>query len=51
MVGRTTIYSSTEAKYLDITFDQKLKFHTYIEQIVTKATKYILAVVGIAKSR
>ena len=50
-VGRTTIHPSTEAKYLGVTFDQKLKFHTHIEQIVAKATKYALAVGGIAKSR
>ena len=51
MVGRTTIHPSTEAKYLGVTFDQKLKFRTHIEQIVAKATKYALAVAGIAKSR
>ena len=50
-IGGATIQPSPEAKYLGVTFDQKLKFRTHIEQIVAKTTKYALAIAGIAKSR
>ena len=40
-INGTTIQPSKEAKYLGVTFDQKLKFH-----VVAKGTKYALAIVG-----
>ena len=45
------IHPSPEAKYLGITFDQKLKFRTHLGQIVAKGTKYALAIARIAKSK
>ena len=42
-IGETTIHPSSEAKYLGIIFDQKLKFRSHVEQIVRKETKYALA--------
>src|SRR5438046_794867 len=50
-ISGTIIHPSSEAKYLGITFDQKLKFRSHVEQIVAKGTKYALAIAGIAKSR
>ena len=50
-VGGTTIHPSSEAKYLGVTFDQKLKFRSHIERIVAKGTKYAFVIAGIAKSR
>ena len=49
-IDRTTIHPSREAKYLGVTFDQKLKFRSHVEQVVAKGTKYALAIAGIAKS-
>ena len=49
-IDRTTIRPSREAKYLGVTFDQKLKFRSHVEQVVAKGTKYALAIAGIAKS-
>ena len=46
----TTITPSTEAKYLGVIFDQKLKFRYHLEHITDKGTKYALAIAGIAKS-
>src|SRR5437762_7673861 len=45
-VGGTTIHPSSEAKYLGVTFDQKLKFPSHIERIVAKGTKYAFAIAG-----
>ena len=39
-----------EVKYLDITFDQNLKFKSHLDQVVKKGTKFGVAIVGIAKS-
>src|SRR5438874_526640 len=50
-IGGTRIQPSSEAKYLGVTFDQKLKFHSHIKQVVARVTKYALAIAGIAKSR
>ena len=50
-IDGTKIHPSPEAKYLGVTFDQKLKFHTHAGQIVAKGTKYALAIAGIAKSK
>src|SRR5436190_8888139 len=50
-VGGITIRPSSEARYLGVIFDQKLKFRTHTEQIVAKGTKYALAIAGIAKSK
>jgi len=50
-VGGTMIHPSPEAKYLGVTFDCKLKFHSHIDQLVAKGTKYALAISGIAKSK
>src|SRR5436305_1416860 len=46
----TTIHPSSEAKYLGVIFDQKLKFRSHVDQIVTRGTKYALAITGIVKS-
>src|SRR5437667_4302333 len=45
------IEPSEEAKYLGVTFDQKLKFHSHVKQVVAKVTKYAIAIGEIAKSR
>jgi len=50
-IDGTRIQPSTEAKYLGVIFDQKLKFHTHVKRVIAKATKYALAIAGIAKSR
>ena len=50
-IGGTTIHPSSEAKYLAVTFDRKLKFRSHVEQVVAKGTKYTLAIAGIAKSK
>ena len=50
-INGITIQSSKEAKYLGVIFDQKLKFHSHIDHIIAKRTKYALAIAGIAKSR
>src|SRR5437667_8834160 len=50
-ISGTKIEPSEEAKYLGVTFDQKLKFHSHVKQVVAKVTKYTLAIAGIAKSR
>ena len=42
---------STEGKYLGVIFDQKLKFHAHVKQVIAKGAKYTLAIAGIAKSR
>jgi hypothetical protein len=49
-IAGTIIKPSTEAKYLGIIFDQKLKFRSHLEYITNKGTKYALAIAGIAKS-
>lgn len=49
--SKPTIQPSTEAKYLGVTFDQKLKFRTQAEKIVAKGTKHVSAIAGIARSR
>ena len=51
IIDKTRIQPSTEGKYLGIIFDQKLKFHAHVKQVVAKGTKYTLAISGIAKSR
>ena len=50
-IGEIRIEPSQEAKYLGVTFDDKLKFHSHIKQVVAKVTKYALTIAGIAKSR
>ena len=50
-VGGTTIPPSSEAKYLGVIFDQKLKFRPHVEQIVAKGTKYAFAIAGVSKSK
>jgi len=35
---------SYSQRYLDIIFDQKFKFRSYIEQIVAKGTKYAFVI-------
>src|SRR5439155_16267243 len=50
-IAGTTIKPSTEAKYLGIIFDQKLKFHSHLKYIIDKGTKYALAIMRIAKSK
>jgi len=47
----TTITPSTEAKYLGIIFNQKLKFHSHLKYIIDKRTKYALTITRIAKSK
>ena len=47
----TTIQPSTEAKYLGVIFDQKLKFRAHIQQVVARGTRYALSIAGIARSR
>ena len=50
-INGTTIQHSNEAKYLGVIFDQKLKFHSHIDHVIAKGTKYAFAIAGIAKSR
>src|SRR5205809_3749446 len=50
-IDGTRIQPITEAKYLGVIFDQKLKFHTHVKRVIAKATKYALAIAAIAKSR
>ena len=50
-INGITIQSSKEAKYLGVIFDQKLKFHSHIDHVIAKRTKYALAIAEIAKSR
>ena len=50
-INGITIQPSKEAKYLGVIFDQKLKFHSHIDHVIAKGTKYALAIAGIAKSR
>ena len=50
-IAGATIYPSSEAKYLGVIFDRKLKFHSHVKQIMAKRTKYALAIAGIAKSK
>ena len=50
-IDGTTIHPSSEAKYLGIIFDWKLKFRSQISQIVAKGTKYALTISDIAKSK
>jgi hypothetical protein len=51
-ISGTTIHPSSEAKYLGVTFNQKLKFCSHVEQIIVKGKKYALAAIaGIAKSK
>lgn len=50
-IAGITIRPSLEAKYLDIIFDQKLKFRSHVEQIMNKEIKYALVIAEIAKSR
>jgi ribonuclease HI len=50
-IAGTTIHPSTEAKYLGVIFDQKLKFRSHIQHIADKITKYAFAIAGIAKSK
>ena len=45
------IQSSMKTKYLDIIFDQKLKFHIHDEQVMIKAIKYIFIIIEIVKSK
>jgi Reverse transcriptase (RNA-dependent DNA polymerase) len=50
-INGITIQPSKEAKYLGVIFDQRLKFHSHIDHVIAKGTKYALAIAGIAKSR
>ena len=50
-IDEVKISLSPEAKYLSITFDQKLKFRSHINHAVVKRTKYAIAIARIAKSK
>ena len=47
--GNITINPTTEAKYLGVIFDRKLKFYTHVNHAIKKGTKFALAMSGIAK--
>src|SRR5438046_10678720 len=51
IINGTRIQPSTEGKYLGVIFDQKLKFHAHVKQVIAKGIKYALIIAGIAKSR
>ena len=45
----TTISPDKEARYLGVIFDQKLKFHSHLEYVTKKGTKFALALSNIAR--
>jgi hypothetical protein len=48
-ISDTTIHPTTEARYLEVIFDQKLKFQAHINHAIKKGTKFALAMANIAK--
>src|SRR5271170_8107680 len=50
ILNEITIMSTTEAKYLEVTFDKDLKYRTHLDHIVKKRTKFALAIASIARS-
>jgi ribonuclease HI len=48
-LGDITINPTTEAKYLGVVFDRKLKFHVHMSHAIKKGTKFALAMSNIAK--
>jgi len=50
-IDEAKIRSSLKAKYLDVIFDQKLKFRSHINYAVAKDIKHASAIAGIAKSK
>src|SRR6266516_7185490 len=48
---RLPLYTCGNTATDSVIFDQKLKFHTHVKQVVAKGTKYTLTISGIAKSR
>ena len=50
IVGKVIIESSNEAKYLGVIFDKELRFKTYLQYIVKKGIKAMMALSRIAKS-
>ena len=49
-IDNITINPSTEAKYLDVTFDKQLRFKSHLQQIIKKGTNAALALTSIAKT-
>jgi hypothetical protein len=45
-----TIKPSSEARYLGVILDQKLRFHSHLQYITKKGTKFALAMSAVAKS-
>jgi hypothetical protein len=45
----TTIQPTTEARYLSIIFDQKLKFRAHLNYAIKRGTKFALAMTNITK--
>ena len=48
-VNKTTIEPSSEAKYLGVTFDQKLLFKTHLQIVTKKRTKTVMTFIRIIK--
>jgi len=48
-LNNTTISSSKEAHYLDMIFDQKLKFHSHLKYIIKKDIRFVLALSNITR--
>ena len=46
----TTISPTTEARYLGVIFDQKLRYHAHVAHATKKGTKFALALSSIARS-
>ena len=49
-INETIIESTIEVKYLDVIFDNKLKYKAYLDQVIKKKTKFVLAIMSIIKS-
>src|SRR5437667_8678142 len=45
----TTISPGKEAYYLGVIFDQKLKFHSHLDYVTKKGTKFALALSSMAR--
>ena len=45
----TTILPGKEARYLGVIFDQKLKFHSHLDYVIKKGTKFALALSSVAR--
>jgi len=48
-VNDITITPEKEAPYLGVIFDQKLKFHSHLDYVTRKGTKFALALSSIAR--